>query len=176
MLAHGFLGIFLHARVDGGIDFQTVGVDVVFGPVGLAGLLRPSEKRIRGPGYRIVGVALRIPRRIVGTTRTPGGEEATQFFAEIWCQTVFVVHTLEIESQRQGAQAVELGTAEAVVLVHLLQHGIAPQTGALGMAHRIEIAWILHHAYQSRGLECVQFGGLTVEIHLGGTFDAHGII
>ncbi len=87
-----------------------------------------------------------------------------------------MVHTLEIESQRQGAQAVELGTAEAVVLVHLLQHGIAPQTGALGMAHRIEIAWILHHAYQSRGLECVQFGGLTVEIHLGGTFDAHGII
>ena len=46
----------------------------------------------------------------------------------------------------------------------------------LERAHRIEIAWILHHAYQSRGLECVQFGGLTVEIHLGGTFDAHGIM
>ena len=46
MLCHGILGILLHTRVERGIDFQPVGVEVVFGTVFLGVLFAPSKERV----------------------------------------------------------------------------------------------------------------------------------
>ena len=47
----GFLGILLHAAVDGGVDLQAVVVDVVFRPVGFGVFLYPTEEGVGLPGY-----------------------------------------------------------------------------------------------------------------------------
>ena len=101
MLLDGILGILLHARVDGGVNLKAVGIDVVFGAVGLGVFLDPSEKGILLPGYGIIDVALVFPSAVIGQHGLLGRKYAAELFAEIWCEAVLVVDAVEVEFQRQ---------------------------------------------------------------------------
>ena len=48
MLLHSLLSVALHTRVDGGVNLQTVGIEVVFRAVGLRIFLNPSEEETFG--------------------------------------------------------------------------------------------------------------------------------
>ena len=176
MLLDGILGILLHARVDGGVDLEAVGIDVVFGPVGLGVFLDPSEKGIFLPGYGIVDVALVFPSAVIGQHGLLGRKYAAELLAEIWCEAVLVVDAVEVEFQRQLLERISLGRCEHALLLHLLEHGVAAQTRTIGMAHGIVVGGILHHSDKcGRLLNVEVLGGLS-EIYPRGRLDSHCVV
>ncbi len=101
MLGHSLLGILLHARVDGGVDFQSVVIYVILRAVGLGIFFNPAIQRIGLPGNGVVNEFLPLPASIVGPLGTLGPEHAAQFLTEIWSYAVLDIHTVEIKGQRQ---------------------------------------------------------------------------
>ena len=53
LLSHGFLGILLHTRVDGGVYAQTVGIYIIRFAVALHILVAPTIERVLCPCYRV---------------------------------------------------------------------------------------------------------------------------
>ena len=72
MLAHGLLGILLHARVDGREDTEAVGIDVVVVAIALVVLVAPAIERVGGPGDGVEHVLALTPGRIVFAQRQLG--------------------------------------------------------------------------------------------------------
>ena len=143
----GFLGIALHARVDGGIDTQSVAVDIVRRAVGAEGVLSPL------------------------------GQLAAQELTEVGGLTAVVIHHAEVRhvdgNQRDG---VALGLGDVAVVSHLLQHEVAAYQRTLGVAHRAKPCRRVDHTrHQGTFLDVEVFGRL-VEEGFGRRADTKGIV
>ena len=49
VFGYGIFGILLHTRIDGGIDFQAVRINIVFASVSLSVFFAPTVQRVRCP-------------------------------------------------------------------------------------------------------------------------------
>ena len=176
MVEHGFLGIALHARVDGGVNFQAIGVDVIFLAIGLSVLLTPSIKRIGFPSNRVVDVGLIVPRGIVAQHRLLSRHYSAQLLAEIWGNAVLVVDAVEIERQRLCLEFGSLGFGDKVGFEHLLEHHVAAILTTLGVAHRIEVRRVFEHTHQRCSLLHSEVFRLLTEIYKRSRLYANGII
>ncbi len=92
---HSFFGHALHAAVDGGVDLQAIGVEVVGAAVGL------------------------------GVVGDPVLHVGADVFAQVGGQALVVSLTLEAQDQRKGDEAVRFFLREEIVAFHLAQDGIS---------------------------------------------------
>ena len=166
----------MHTGIDSGINFQTIGVDVVFRAIGLRVFLCPAVERIAFPCDRVIDESLVVPRWIVGARRLLGLQHEAEFLAEIGCETLFVVHLVEVEHQRELLERIHLLRGEHISLFHLLKHGVSASAGAFVVSHRIEIRRVLHHTDKGSRLLDAQVFRFFAEIDIGGTLDAHSVV
>ena len=61
MLCYGFFSVALHARVDSGVDAQSVLIDVVVGAVGLGVLVAEAVERVVVPHVFVDLILLLVP-------------------------------------------------------------------------------------------------------------------
>ncbi len=80
-----------------------------------------------------------------------GAQHAAEFFAEIGRDSVFGIHAVEVEGQRERRQRVKLGFGDLAGFFHLCQNHVAALPGALVLPHGVVIRWIFHHTYQCGG-------------------------
>ena len=104
------LGISLHARVDGGVYAQAVGVDVPEGAVLLGVLLAPAAERVCGEGYGVDDILPLVPRGIVFRVGAIHHHVLSQEFAEINRRAVLVVGAVEAQLHGFGAVGLIVGT------------------------------------------------------------------
>ena len=75
--------IFLHACIDGGIDFQTIGIDVIRFTVAFEVLIAPSVKRVLLPSNGVDDILAFVPVWISIALRFLGHHILAQELAEI---------------------------------------------------------------------------------------------
>ena len=97
IVAYGLLGIFLHLRVDGGVNLQTVFIDIIRSAVGFQIAVAPAAQRVCGPLNRVFDVL--CLRRVAAAVGFCGVHLNTQELAEIGSRTLLVVNTVEVEAQ-----------------------------------------------------------------------------
>jgi len=173
---HRFFGIFLHARVDGGVYFQSVGVNVVIRTVFLVILLAPSVQWVCFPCQRIFVILLHLPAAVIATARLAGGHHAAQVFAEVSGKALFVVHTVVFQRKGQLLQRVALFFGNVIGLAHLVEHHVASAARAFVETHRVEERRVFAHAHQRGGFFYFQFRRFATEIGVRSGFNAHGVI
>ncbi len=100
MFGNSLLGILLHAGVNGGIDLQTVGINVILRTVGFGIFFNPTIEGIGLPCYGVIDKLLRLPPAIISSLRPFGLEHATQLLAEVGSDAILDIHAMEIESER----------------------------------------------------------------------------
>ena len=176
VVANSIFGILLHVRVDGGVNLQPIGIDVVFRAIGLTHFLAPTVKRIGFPSYRVVDIRLIVPRRIIALLGAFGSHYATQFFAEIWCNTVVMIHAVKREHKRTLAIFFALLLGDKFSLLHLLEHHIAAIDAAFGVPNGIKSRWILEHSHKCSCFFHAKFVWLLTEIYIRCGFHAHSIV
>ena len=114
---YGIFGVFLHPGIEGGVDFESVPVEVVWLPVrffmGLAPFVHPLPYVFPEIGSRSFGVVLAYKAAHV---------------------------------DRQGAEGIVLGLIDIIVFEHLPQHDIASLSRILRIPNRIVIGGCFEHA------------------------------
>ena len=143
MLLDSLLGISLHPGIYGGVDLQTVSIEVVRLTVFFSVLVTPSVQRVKLPVQRVDVVFHHVPRLVVGPVRLLGHHVSAQEVAEINGYTVLVVSHMELQVQRLGSILVEVGLGDISRLDHLVQHYIAALGATLRVANGIEIRRVL---------------------------------
>ena len=176
VLAHGLLGIGLHALVDGGVDFQSVAVDVVVRAIGLGVLVAPAVEWVAHPGGRVVHVGLAVPLGVVLLLGLLGHHHAAQLLAEVGRQAVVVVHAVIAEHQGELLGGLGVGLAQETGLDHLVKHHIASLAGALAVAQRIVVRRVFAHAHQRGRFLQVELRGVFAEIDKCRRLDAHSVV
>ena len=146
VLAHGGLGIALHARVDGGVDTQTVLVHVVVLAVAVAVVLAP-----------VFHIGAYVFAQI-------GGQAVVVALGAVVRHVDFLLLEFLI-----------VLVAEVVVAVHLRQHGVAAVESGLGVQHRAVGCGSFQQTHQHGGLVDCEVGGRLVKESLGGGLDAKGV-
>ena len=91
MFRHRFFGIALHAGVEGGVDLQTVLVDIVFVTVGFLVLLTKTIEGIILPIPTVNLVLLFVPIEIIALLGFFSRQDPTQVLAEIRCYTLLMI-------------------------------------------------------------------------------------
>ncbi len=176
VLAHSFLGIALHAAVDGCVNLQAVGIYIIVGAVLLLVLVAPAEERVCFPCQRILKELLSLPRGIVAAHRFLGHHHGTQIFAHVGTLAHLVVHAVEVQRHGFLLQALALVLLQISSLHHLPQHDVAALLCEFGMTHRVVVRRVLAHAHQHGALVDGQVLGLLAEICLCCRLEAHGIV
>ena len=176
MLLHGLLGKPLHAAVQGGVDFQSVCVDVIGFSLPVEILVAPAVHRVGLPGQRVLVEQLLLPGGIVASHGLLGHEHAPQIVAEIGAGPLLVVHAVEIEGERAYLLGLVLRLRKVAGPQHLPQHHIPAFPAPFVFPHGIEIAGVLAHAHQRGRLAGVQVAWFLAEIGLGGRLDAHSVV
>ena len=103
------LGIALHTRVDGRMDTQAVGIDIIEGAVFLRVLLAPSAERVGSEGDGVDDILPLVPRRIVLRVRPVHHHVLPEELAEIDRRAVLVVGAVEVESHGLGTVGLIVG-------------------------------------------------------------------
>ena len=176
VLAHRFLGVPLHTGVDGGVDLQTILIDVVLGAIRFLVLLAESVKRIVVPLVRIYFVLLFVPLRIIALFGLFGGKHTTQIFAEIGCASLFMIHRAVVQLKRQGREGVSCCLVYVAVFLHLAQDRVSTTGSAFRMTHGVIERRVLTHADQHRRFLYLEVGRRGGEIDLRSRLDTHGIV
>ena len=176
MLIDGFLGIFLHARVDGGIDAQAVGIDVIALAVAFLVFVAPAEEGVVHPCHRVDFILAVVPRGIVLHLGLHGHHVLPDELAEIHGHAVLVGAAVEVEHQGLHAGRVVVGPRDVAGVVHLPQHHVSALLATLFVAHGIIVRGVLTHAYEGGTFGKVQVLRLLAEISVGGRLDAHGVV
>ena len=176
MLADGVFGIALHAGVDGSIDSQAVGIDIVGRTVLFEIFIAPAVERIAFPGNGIVVILLRLPLEILALDGFLGHHDAAEIFAEVSGQAFLVRNTLEMDAQRLLLQGVTLCRRDVAGVAHQAEHHVAPVAHALGLAYGIVERGILAHAHKHGRLGHAELLRRLVEIYLCRRLDANGVM
>ena len=176
MLGHGLFGILLHARVDGSVYLQSVGIEVVLLAVLLGVLLAPAVEGVVLPVERVFVVLLHLPAAIFGLDGLLGRQHRTQVFAEVGRRSFLVVHAVVLQLQGQCLQGVALSLGQVARLAHLVEHHVAASAGTLSAAHGVEERRVLAHAHQRGGFFDLEVLGVASEVGVGSSLHAHGIV
>ena len=176
MFAHRLFGVALHARVEGGVDFQTILIQVVGCSVGFVVLVAEAVERVFVPLPAVNAVLHLVPFGIVALLGLFGGQHQPQVLAEIGCESLLVVHATVFQRQRNSLQRVAFLRRDIMVLAHLAQHRIAPLLGAFGPTNGVVDGGVLTHTDQCGGFFGLQFRGCGGEIDLRGRLDTYGVV
>ena len=123
MLQQSLLGIFLHRRVDRGIDLQTITIDVVVRAVSLLILLTPAVERVVIPLIeRLIEVPIVVELRTLGAWLI---HHQSQHLAEVGCRTVVVRDGAVVELNGQCRERIVLLAREATVGSHTRHHRVS---------------------------------------------------
>ena len=176
MIAHRLLGILLHPRINGGIDLQTIGIEVIKLAIRPFVLVAPAEHRVGFPSQRVFTEFLSLPRGIITAFRFFGRQGQTQILPEIGSQAILMIQTGKTDGKRQGFQRVTFALAQVTRLDHLLQDRIPTASCTFVLAYRIEIGRILAHTDQ--GCRLLDFQGFrgTAKIDTGCRLNTHRIV
>ena len=176
MITHRLLGILLHPRINGGIDLQTIGIEVIKLAIRPFVLVAPAEHRVGFPSQRVFTEFLSLPRGIITPFRFFGRQGQTQILPEIGSQAILMIQTGKTDGKRQGFQRVTFGLAQVTRLDHLLQDRIPTASCTFVLAYRIEIGRILAHTDQ--GCRLLDFQGFrgTAKIDTGCRLNTHRIV
>ena len=173
MLQQSLLGIFLHRRVDRGIDLQTITIDVVVRAVGLLVLLAPAVERVVIP---LVERLIEIP--IVVELRTLGAgliHHQSQHLAEVGCRTVVVRDGAVVELNGQCRERIVLLACDATIGTHTRHHRIAACNRVVVVQNGVVARGLVHNANQHRSLLNIKLIGRLVEERARCRLDTVGI-
>ena len=176
MLINSLFGILLHARIDGGVDLQTVGVEVIRLAVLAMVLVAPTIERVGLPSDRVDDILILVPRGIVVDGRTLRHHVAAQELAEVRGGAVFMVGAMEVEDERFVTRLLALSLREIASLLHLRENDVATVATALGIAHRVEQRRVLAKTDERCRLLNVQFARFFIKIGVGSRLDTHGVM
>ena len=170
VLGYGLFGVLLHFVIDGGIDAQTVPVQIVFGAVGLLVLVEPSIDRIFSPAQGILAVIL-IPL-IVASFRLRGGHVSSKHIPEVRCSSGVVVLHLICKSDRYLYYGIAFFFGDISVPCHLAYYEIAAVESHVGVEDRIVAGRLVDHSHEHRRLFYREIGRLFGEERLRRCFDS----
>ena len=173
---HRLFGILLHARVEGGVYLQPVGIEVVLAAVLLGVLRTPAVERIGLPVERVLVVLLHLPATVIRPIGLLGSQHAAQVLAEVGRRALLVVHAVVSQLQRQRLQGVALRLGDVSGFPHLVEHHVAPAASALVAAEGVIVRGVLAHAYQRGGFLNLQVFRLATEVGEGGSLDADRVV
>ena len=173
MLRHGFFGIFLHPRVDGGVDAQAVAVEVILRAVGLAVLVEPSVEGILPPGEGIGAIIFHL--RVTGTLGFRRVHKFAEHIAKIGSVTGVMVLLPVGHHDGDLRDRVEFGFREIVRPPHLLEHVVAAGQRLLRVQRGIVARRLVDHTHEASPLLDRQFRRVLGEEGIGGGLDAIGI-
>ena len=97
VLADRLLGILLHTRVEGGIDTQSVLIEVVMRAVGFGVLLAEAVQRVIVPLIAVDLVLQLVPLGVVALLGLLGSKCESQELAEIRSQTLLVIDRVVLD-------------------------------------------------------------------------------
>ena len=175
VLRDGFFRHTLHARIDGGVDFQAIAIDIIVGAIFLFILFAPAIHRVVVPVVfiSVVGIDIGIFFRVGFISH----KNAAQFFTEIGSNTIFVgFHFVLIEDERSGFQCRAGFRGKHSRLIHLVEHHIAALLHTLRKAERIVVRRIFTHSHQGGGFLHIEVLRFFAEIHPCCTANAHSIV
>ena len=173
MLLHGLFGVFLHPRVERGVDAQAVAVEVVLRAVGLAVLVEPAVERIVAPGQGVGAVVFHL--RIVGAFGLGGVHELAEHVAEIRAVAGVVVLLLVGDHDGDLRDGIHIVPREVVVALHLPQHVVAAGERLLGIEGRVVAGGLVDHTHQAGSLFDRKVFGILCEKGVGRGLDAVGV-
>ena len=101
MLGDSRFGISLHAGIDGRINFQTVGIQIIRRTVGFTIFPAPAVKRIGCPCNRVINKLLPLPTAIIFAVGFASGHHLANMLAEIWSDTGLMTDTCEMGLNRK---------------------------------------------------------------------------
>ena len=172
MLRHSFFRILLHLVIDGGINAESVLVQVVTASVRLEMLVEPAVQFIVRPLQGIHPVIFILGVRLA--LGLFGVHNAAKHIAEIGALAGIVVLHLIMQGDGQGGNGIVLDFAQIAVFVHLGEYEIASLAGPFGMKLGVVTGGGIDRADQHRALLGRQFGREFVEESAGGGPDAVG--
>ena len=173
MLQQSLLGIFLHRRVDRGIDLQTITIDVVVRAVGLLILLTPAVERVIVPLVeRLIEIPIVVELR---TLRAGLIHHQSQHLAEICSRTVVVRDGAVVELNRQRRERIVLLAREATVGTHTRHHRVSTCNRVVVVQNGVVSCGLVHHADQHRRLLNIKLIGRLVEERTRRRLDTVGI-
>ena len=169
-------GVALHARVDGGVDLESVGVQVVGLAVLLEVLVAPAVERVVDPGYGVEHVLALVPRGVVAEVGALGRHVDAEHLAEVGCRAVLVVGAVEVEGEGLCGVALVFGVGEVASLDHLSEHDVAAAAAAVGVAHGVVERGVLAESDEGCGLTDGEVDGFLVEVGVRGGLDAYRVV
>ena len=148
VLLYGLFCSTLHSAVYGRVDFEAVGVEVVFAAVGLA----------------------------VG--RNPLLHVLANVFAQVGSQTLVVPPRGKVDFYRQGLEGVGLFFGKEAAFFHLTEHGIAAVHSGLflPLTGRVVNPRALAHSYKHSRLLDVEFCRHLAEVDVGRVVNAYPLV
>ena len=146
MSFHSSLGISLHLRVDGCIDFQSVEIEVVFSTIGFRVLVYP--------GFHI----------------------RTQVLTEVGCHPVVMTFGGKLDFQWQLLQGIFLFLGNGVVLSHLGEYHIATVSYSFFIFHRIVESRVFKHPYKHCAFFYFEVFRFFIEVDFSSRTDTIGIV
>ena len=176
MLISSLFSILLHAGIDGGINLQSVGVDIVSLTIFLAVLITPSIKRVVLPGNGVNVVLNHVPRWIVRALGLLGHHVAAQEITEVCSNTILMVSHMELQVQGFSGVLIVFLLRNVIGLEHLVEHHITTLQGTVGMTDRVKVGRILTQAYEHRRLGDGKVFGILIKIGIRGSLDTYGIM
>ena len=176
MFVYGLFGIALHARIDGGIDFQAIGIEVIAASVLLLILGTPSVKRVGFPSQGVFVVFLHLPSAIFALVRFLGSQYIAQIFTEIRCGTFLVVYLAVFQFQRFFLQRIGFGRSKMPCPLHLSDYHITTITGTFIESSGVKTGRILTHSHQGSGFYDTQILRFFREISIGRHLDTYRIV
>ena len=116
---HRLLGIFLHAAVDGGIDFQSVGIHIVMLSFAVGILVAPAIQRVGLPSQRVFIEILPLPTGIITALWLLGHKYAAKHLTQIGCTSLLVIYAMEFQRERLLTELLCLGLRQVPGFLHL---------------------------------------------------------
>ena len=175
MLGDGLFGISLHAGVDGGVDFESVGIEIIRRSVGLVVFVAPAIKRIGGPGYRVIDKLLPLPPPVIAPFGLTRRHHLADMLPEIGCHAGFMVDPGEMGRYGKRLQRVTLGERKVVGLIHLVEDNVAAFERTVGIKYGVVDAGVLAHAHQHGSLLDSKFLGALAEVDGRRRLQPHGL-
>ena len=176
VIEHSFLSILLHTRIDGGVNLQAVGINIVVGAISFLVLFAPTVKGVVDPSEGVSIVLSVLPFAVIGALGFICHEHLAEILTKVGGFSLFVIDGVEVQFQGTCTQGTAILGRQEAGLDHLRQNHVATLTASLSIAHRIEQRGILTHPDQCCGLGDGQFTGRFPKIDIGSRLNSHGIV
>ena len=171
-----FFGIALHSRVDGGINFQSVGVKIIRIAVFLEIFIAPATQRVCGPSNRIDNVLSFVPDRIIRSIGALHHHIAAQKFAKERGNTILMISTVKVQCQRLCTVLAIFSIGKISCFYHLCQNNISTLNTPCGITNGIEKRGGFAQTNQCSRLSYRQIFGFFIKISISCRLDTDGIM